>query len=55
MFVNCSPASDNVPETLSSLEYARRVKQVKNNASKQVETKEIRALKAQLEALKGKS
>eukprot|EP00928_Gymnodinium_smaydae_P027335 TRINITY_DN21177_c0_g1_i2.p1 TRINITY_DN21177_c0_g1~~TRINITY_DN21177_c0_g1_i2.p1 ORF type:complete len:1189 (+),score=375.48 TRINITY_DN21177_c0_g1_i2:67-3633(+) len=34
MFVNCSPASSNVDETLMSLKYATRAKQIKNTATK---------------------
>eukprot|EP00927_Polykrikos_kofoidii_P084751 TRINITY_DN9024_c0_g1_i1.p1 TRINITY_DN9024_c0_g1~~TRINITY_DN9024_c0_g1_i1.p1 ORF type:complete len:1293 (+),score=335.19 TRINITY_DN9024_c0_g1_i1:146-3880(+) len=34
MFVNCSPANSNVEETLTSLKYATRAKQIKNTATK---------------------
>jgi len=34
MFVNCSPASSNGDETLMSLKYATRAKQIKNSAKK---------------------
>jgi hypothetical protein len=39
-------------ETLSSLQFAQRVKQVANNSMKSVETAQVRALKAQLKQLK---
>merc|ERR550534_1551315 len=35
MFVNCSPAKDNIDETQSSLGYATRAKQITNSASKE--------------------
>ena len=50
MFVNVSPADYNAAETQSSLDYALRVKKVKNKAKK--EDKEVAGLKAQLAALK---
>ena len=31
MFVNCSPSIYNKLETMNTLEYAKRVKQIKNN------------------------
>mmetsp|Transcript_18798 Transcript_18798/g.36212 ORF Transcript_18798/g.36212 Transcript_18798/m.36212 type:complete len:258 (+) Transcript_18798:2-775(+) len=34
MFVNCSPASSNVDETLMSLKYATRAKKITNQAAK---------------------
>ena len=36
MFVNISPADYNCDETSTSLQYAMRVKNITNNASKQV-------------------
>ena len=51
MFVNISPLVDNVDESLSSLQYASRVKKVSNKSTKQIETKEIRRLKKQLAKL----
>ena len=51
MFVNISPLSSNIDESLSSLQYASRVKKVSNKSTKQIETKEIRRLKKQLAKL----
>merc|ERR1719436_538397 len=34
MFVNCSPASSNVDETVMSLKYATRAKKITNNTRK---------------------
>jgi hypothetical protein len=45
MFVNASPSVYNESETKSSLEYAVRVKKIKNTVSKNVETKETIQLK----------
>ena len=45
MFVNVSPAEDNAEETVSSLQYAERVKKITNTASKSEESKEVRRLK----------
>lgn len=45
MFVNCSPSVYNESETKNSLDYAVRVKKIKNNVSKNIETKEILRLK----------
>ena len=39
MFVNCSPSIFNELETKNSLEYAKRVKEIKNNPTKNLETK----------------
>lgn len=41
MFVNCSPSVYNEPETKNSLDYATRVKKIKNNVNKNVESKEM--------------
>mmetsp|Transcript_33431 Transcript_33431/g.40417 ORF Transcript_33431/g.40417 Transcript_33431/m.40417 type:complete len:456 (-) Transcript_33431:72-1439(-) len=49
MVVNVSPLASDSPETRNSLDYASRVKMVKNEASKSVETKEIMKLKAIIE------
>jgi len=56
MFVNVSPSGYNTDETINALNYATRVKLVKNAASKTIETKAMREqaatiakLKAQLE------
>eukprot|EP00002_Diphylleia_rotans_P010455 TRINITY_DN2090_c0_g2_i7.p1 TRINITY_DN2090_c0_g2~~TRINITY_DN2090_c0_g2_i7.p1 ORF type:complete len:110 (-),score=22.52 TRINITY_DN2090_c0_g2_i7:138-467(-) len=45
MFVNVSPADYNTDETIQSLTYASRVKMIKNDVSKGVETKEIKKYK----------
>lgn len=45
MFVNCSPSVYNEAETKNSLDYATRVKKIKNNVTKNVETKETLKLK----------
>lgn len=46
MFVNCGPSVYNEAETRGSLEYALRVKKIKNTVNKNTETKEVSALKA---------
>ena len=38
MFVNCSPSVYNESETKNSLDYAVRVKKIKNNVGKMVES-----------------
>merc|ERR1711920_1044911 len=38
MFVNCSPASSNVDETVMSLKYATRAKKITNNTRKNLST-----------------
>lgn len=45
MFVNCSPSAYNDSETKNSLEYATRVKKIKNTVNKNVESKETGLLK----------
>ena len=45
MFVNCSPSIYNESEMKNSLDYASRVKMIKNNVTKQTETKETLKLK----------
>jgi hypothetical protein len=52
MFVNVSPASSNIQETLSSLNFASRCKKVTNSVSATVETAQIRQLKRQIAAMK---
>ena len=52
MFVNVSPADYNAAETESSLNYAKRVKQVENKAEKSVQSGEVAALKKQLASAK---
>jgi hypothetical protein len=41
MFVNCSPSIYNKDETKNSLEYAKRVKEIKNNPMQNIETKAL--------------
>jgi hypothetical protein len=41
MFVNCSPSAFNASETKNSLEYAKRVKLIKNNPTLTVESKAL--------------
>ena len=52
MFVNISPADYNTEETLSSLNYAQRVKLITNNADKSEQNEEITLLKQIIEELK---
>jgi len=40
MFVNCSPSVYNESETKNSLDYATRVKKIKNQVGKNVESRE---------------
>lgn len=49
MFVNCSPSAYNEVETKNSLEYARRVKEIKNNPTLNLESKALQKAKAQNE------
>ena len=53
MFVNFSPVEYNVDETHAALVYAARVKLITNSAEKQLETVEIRRLKAVIAKLRG--
>eukprot|EP00754_Rhynchopus_humris_P007003 Rhum_TRINITY_DN13298_c0_g1::Rhum_TRINITY_DN13298_c0_g1_i1::g.58739::m.58739 len=55
MFVNVSPSGYNTDETLSSLNYASRVKLIKNNPAKTIETAEIKRLKALVAQLRQES
>ena len=41
MFVNCSPSVYNEMETKNSLEYAKRVKEIKNNPTLNLESKTL--------------
>ena len=50
MFVNCSPSVYNESETKNSLEYARRVKEIKNNPTLNLETKSMLKAKAKIQA-----
>ncbi|KAJ9445143.1 Kinesin-like calmodulin-binding protein [Diplonema papillatum] len=52
MFVNISPAGYNTDETANSLNYASRVKLIKNTPSKALVTAEIKRLRATIEKLK---
>ncbi|KAG9391603.1 Kinesin motor domain [Carpediemonas membranifera] len=52
MFVNISPADYNSEETHISLAYASRVKQIKNIAEKNVETREVKFLRSQIVKLR---
>ena len=45
MFVNFSPADYNADETLGSLTYAARTKQIKNEATKHADSAEVARLK----------
>jgi hypothetical protein len=51
MFVNFSPVDYNADETITSLNYATRVKKIVNNASKQADNEEVARLKAQIKEL----
>ena len=46
MFVNCSPSNYNEMETKNSLEYAKRVKEIKNNPTLNLESKTLQKAKA---------
>ncbi|KAK4327180.1 hypothetical protein Pmani_002327 [Petrolisthes manimaculis] len=52
VFVNVSPTAYNSEETLVSLMYASRIKQITNNISKNADNKEISRLKAIISKLK---
>jgi kinesin family member 5 len=55
MFVNCSPANYNVPESNSSLTFAMRCKDIKNNTSSSsagIAAIQLNALKKELNKLK---
>lgn len=49
MFVNCSPSVYNEMETKNSLEYAKRVKEIKNNPTLNMETKAMQVAHRQIE------
>lgn len=51
MFVNFSPADYNSDETVTSLNYASRVKKITNSAAKQAESEEVAKLKATIKKL----
>ena len=52
MFVNISPADYNQDETVTSLTYAARVKEIKNSANKNADSKEVANLKAIIAKMK---
>ena len=52
MLATCSPALDNIDETMSTLKYANRAKMIKVKASKNEEMTKIDALKDEVGALK---
>ena len=52
MFVNCSPSVYNEMETKNSLEYAKRVKEIKNNPTLNLETKAMQQAHNQIEGQK---
>ena len=52
MFVNISPSDYNASETLSSLEYASRVKSIKNTSTKTQEGEEVSRLRSIIARLK---
>uniref|UniRef100_A0A7S3ZCK1 Kinesin motor domain-containing protein n=1 Tax=Lotharella globosa TaxID=91324 RepID=A0A7S3ZCK1_9EUKA len=54
MFVNVSPSSYNTDETINALNYATRVKLVKNSASKTLETKAMREQAQMIKKLQAK-
>ncbi len=45
MFVNVSPTDSNLDESQSSLQYATRVRTIKNDATKSEGSKEVQRLK----------
>lgn len=45
MFVNCSPAGSNAEETVSSLKWATRARQVTNDVKRNADSKEVARLK----------
>ena len=49
MFVNCSPSVYNEMETKNSLEYAKRVKEIKNNPTLNLETKAMQRAQHHIE------
>jgi len=51
MFVNCSPSAYNESETKNSLDYATRVKTIKNIVSKNIESKEAQIYKKHIQTL----
>ena len=52
VFVNISPADYNASETVTGLEYASRVKEIKNTATKAQEGQEVKRLKGIISRLR---
>eukprot|EP00803_Ostreobium_quekettii_P000922 evm.model.scf_757EXC.1 EVM.evm.TU.scf_757EXC.1 scf_757EXC:319-12045(-) len=52
MFVNASPTNTNIDETQNSLQYATRVRTIKNDASKNECSKDLARLKKQIDRWK---
>ena len=55
MFCNVSPADGNLDETQNSLQYATRVRTIKNSVSKNESTKEVARLKKTVDYWKGQA
>lgn len=55
MFVNVSPADGNLDETVNSLQYATRVRTIKNDPKKEVANKEMLKLKDQIKFWRDKA
>lgn len=55
MFVNCGPADYNAAETKSSLDFAKRCKNVVNDAKAGVDSKELQQLRKQLAQMKSEN
>mmetsp|Transcript_9765 Transcript_9765/g.16443 ORF Transcript_9765/g.16443 Transcript_9765/m.16443 type:complete len:139 (-) Transcript_9765:110-526(-) len=53
MFVNCSPSAYNASETKNSLEYAKRVKLIKNNPTLNMESKTLQKAKERMQQQQG--
>jgi len=54
MMAACSPSRTNCDETLSTLNYAKRAKTIKVNASKNEEAEQLAKLEAEVDALRAK-
>lgn len=48
MFVNVSPSDSNIDESSNSLQYATRVRTIKNDVSKNEASKDVMRLKRQV-------
>lgn len=53
MFVNCSPSIYNESETKNSLDYAVRVKKIKNQVGKNVESRDAAQFQEALAQMEG--